>query len=409
MFFNRRSALLQMISFTNFVNWSDNNPLAAAAAFANQPAYWKAWSKIFNSDKLKQRRGGLKSDVQEQEIANQAKNSKDTAGAIISYLLKIGFTPTQIADSMAIATGGATLLINRTKTYKKQGMSQAEAEAKAFEDFSKISDETQQSGDPMLISQQQSSHLGRLILAFQNTPMQYTRLIKKAGQDLIKGRGSATTNISKIAYYGFIQNVIFTSLQQALFALLPEFDTDHTYTLLELANVSPPIGSKLRKLYSALQTKKFDKDVIAEMGMGVTIDGKINISPSYEILGNVVSAAFNLPLDRAIIELEAVAEALDDRNTSYQRIALLLGWRTWDVNAKNEEQDVIKIIYKELRKIKGKEKAKKTREENKRKKEEEIKQMTDAERAEYYRALNKKRSEAARKAAITRQKNRAKN
>jgi hypothetical protein len=466
MFFNRRSALLQMISFTNFVNWSDNNPLAAAAAFANQPAYWKAWSKIFNSDKLKQRRGGLKSDVQEQEIANQAKNSKDTAGAIISYLLKIGFTPTQIADSMAIATGGATLLINRTKTYKKQGMSQAEAEAKAFEDFSKISDETQQSGDPMLISQQQSSHLGRLILAFQNTPMQYTRLIKKAGQDLIKGRGSATTNISKIAYYGFIQNVIFTSLQQALFALLPEFDpedddekyeklintkqeriingmvdtilrgsglagavvstikntinryykeekkgftADHTYTLLELANVSPPIGSKLRKLYSALQTKKFDKDVIAEMGMGVTIDGKINISPSYEILGNVVSAAFNLPLDRAIIELEAVAEALDDRNTSYQRIALLLGWRTWDVNAKNEEQDVIKIIYKELRKIKGKEKAKKTREENKRKKEEEIKQMTDAERAEYYRALNKKRSEAARKAAITRQKNRAKN
>ena len=145
------------------------------------------------------------------------------------------------------------------------------------------------------------------------------------------------------------------------------------------------------------------------MGMDVTIDGKLNISPGYEILGNVVSAAFNLPLDRAIVELEAIAEALDDRNTSYQRIALLLGWRTWDVNAKNEEQDVIKIIYKELRKIEGKEKARKTREENKRKKEEEIKQMTDAERAEYYRALNKKRSEAARKAAITRQKNRAKN
>ena len=38
MFFNRRSALLQMISFANFTNWSDNNPLMAATAFANQPA-----------------------------------------------------------------------------------------------------------------------------------------------------------------------------------------------------------------------------------------------------------------------------------------------------------------------------------------------------------------------------------
>ena len=185
MFFNRRSALLQTLSFANFINWSDNNPIMAAAAFANQPAYWSAFSKIFNSPKLKERRGGLKSDVQEQEIANQAKTSKDKAGAVIAYLLKIGFTPTQIADSFAIAAGGATFLINRTKTYKKQGMSKKDAEEKAFEDFSAISDETQQSGDPMLISAQQASHMGRLILAFQNTPMQYTRLMKKAGQDII--------------------------------------------------------------------------------------------------------------------------------------------------------------------------------------------------------------------------------
>jgi len=211
MFFNRRSALLQMLSFTNFINWSDNNPAKAAAAFANQPLYWKKWVEIFNSDKLKERRGGLKSDIQESEIANQAKNSKDKAAAVVSYLLKIGFTPTQIADSFAIATGGATFLINRTKKYEKQGLSKKEAEAKAFEDFGRISDETQQSGDPMLISQQQSSHLGRLILAFQNTPMQYTRLMKKAGKDIINRRGSDVENLSKIAYYGFVQNLIFSS------------------------------------------------------------------------------------------------------------------------------------------------------------------------------------------------------
>ena len=420
MFFNRRSALLQMLSFTNFINWSDNNPLNAGLAFANQPLYWKTWVKIFNSNKLKQRRGGLRSDVQEQEIANQAKNSKDKASAITAYLLKIGFTPTQIADSMAIASGGATFLINRTKTYVKQGLSKADAEAKAFEDFTKISDETQQSGDPMLISSQQSSHLGRLILAFQNTPMQYTRLIKKAGQDIINRRGDFKTNVSKILYYGFIQNMIFSALSNGLFALIPGFDdeepdedaldkksmrilhsmmdtilrgsglsgavvtalknsirkynyekdkgynADHFNTMIELLNVSPPIGSKVRKIYSAIQTKDvYEKDVIAKRGFDLTIDGKFNISPTYDVIGGLTSAFLNLPLDRLIIELRGITEAFDERNTAWQRIAVGLGWRTWDVNAKNEEHDLIKIEAKEERKVQGKIKAKETRETNK--------------------------------------------
>jgi hypothetical protein len=463
MFFNRRSAAMQMLSFANFVNWSDNNPLKAGIAFANQPAYWSAWSKIFNSDKLKERRGGLKSDVQEQEIANQAKNSKDKASAVIAYLLKIGFTPTQIADSFAIATGGATFLINRTKTYKKEGLSQAEAEAKAFEDFSAISDETQQSGDPMLVSAQQSSHLGRLVLAFQNTPMQYTRLMKKAGQDLINGRGDAKTNISKIAYYGFIQNLIFSALQNSLFALIPGFDdeeeddeqyekiintkterivnsmvdtilrgsgltgavvstlkntinryykeekkgynADHAYTLLELANVSPPIGSKMRKVYGAIQTKKFDKDVMTAQGWDVTLDGRFNISPNYEILGSLASAGLNLPLDRALAEIDGISEALDARNTSYQRLALGLGWRTWDVKAKKEEEELAKIAGKMQRRIEGKKKAKETRELNQQKKLDELAAMTPEEKKAYIIAERAKRSASARKAAETRRRN----
>ena len=463
MFFNRRSAAMQMLSFANFVNWSDNNPLKAGIAFANQPAYWKAWSKIFNSDKLKERRGGLKSDVQEQEIANQAKNSKDKASAVIAYLLKIGFTPTQIADSFAIATGGATFLINRTKTYKKQGLSQAEAEAKAFEDFSAISDETQQSGDPMLVSAQQSSHLGRLILAFQNTPMQYTRLMKKAGQDLINGRGDARTNLSKIAYYGFVQNLIFSALQNSLFALLPGFDddeeddekyekiintkterivnsmvdtilrgsgltgavvstlknvinryykeekkgytADHAYTLLELANVSPPIGSKMRKVYGAIQTKKFDKDVMEVQGWDVTLDGRFNVSPNYEIIASLASAGLNLPLDRALAEVDGISEALDARNTSYQRMMLGLGWRTWDVNAKKEEEEFVKIAAKLNRAQQGKIKAAETRKQKQKEKLEELARMTPKEKAAYLLNEKKKRSEAARKAAATRREN----
>lgn len=431
MFFNRRSAILQTLSTANFINWSDNNPLKVAAAFANQPQYWSDFAMIFNSDKLKERRSGLQTDVNQAEIANEAKGAKNKAGAVIAYLLKIGFTPTQIADSFAIAAGGASFYRNRVNTYVKEGMAPAAAEKQAFEDFSKTADEAQQSSDPYLVSQEQRSPLGRLVLAFQNTPMQYTRLMKKSMQDLANRRGDPKTHISKIIYYGAVQNFIFSALQSALFAIIPGFDeedeyemtekeleklerkndqrtlriinsmtdsvlkgsgvrgaviatlkntiteyfkqeekgftADHTYTILQALSLSPPIGSKARKLYSAIQTKKFERDTLAARGFDVTADGKLNLSPAYSIIGSLASAIGNVPLDRVVDELNSIVEALDSRNTTWQRIALALGWKTWDVGAKNEEHDLIRAGAKEKRKEEGKAKAKKTRDDKKKK------------------------------------------
>jgi hypothetical protein len=417
MFVNRRSALLQMLSFTNFINWSDNNPIKAAAAFADQKQYWKDFVFLFNSDKLKERRGGLKQDISESEIAQVAGRSKNSPQAVLARILKAGFLPTQIADSFAIATGGATFYRNRVNTYLKQGMSQKKAEEKAFEDFSKASDVAQQSSDPALVSQEQRSILGRLILAFANTPMQYTRLMKKAGQDLINGRGDAKAHISKILYYGAVQNFIFSALQSALFALFfdddeeddekrkrnadqkllrtvnsmvdtilrgsgiygavvstikntiqtyyaqqnKKFMADHTYTVLSALNISPPIGSKFRKLYAAIQTAKFEKDAIAARGWALTADGKLNLGPNWAILGALTSGVANVPIDRIEAEISSIAEALDARNKAWQRIALALGWKTWDVGAKNEEEDLIETLAKEKRKEEGKKKAAETR------------------------------------------------
>jgi hypothetical protein len=428
MFFNRRSALLQMLSFTNFINWSDNNPVKAAAAFANQKQYWSDWTMIFNSDKLKERRGGLKQDVSSDEIASVANASKNSPQAILAKLLQLGFTPTQIADSMAIATGGAMYYRNRVNALIKQGVSQKDAEAQAFIDFSKKSDEAQQSSDPALVSQLQRSTLGRLIFAFQNTPMQYTRLMKKAALDLANNRGDWKENVSKIAYYGVIQNFIFSALQSALFAMLPGFDddeedltaaeldkknakeeqkitrvlnsmldtvlkgsgvygavfstvkniireydkqekkgfmSDHAYTVLSLFDISPPIGSKARKVYSAIQTRKFEKDEIAARGWGVVADGRLDLGPNWTILGKVLSASINLPLDRVVDELTSVSEAFDARNKAWQRIALGLGWKTWDVGAIEENAEAIKEAAKKERKEAGIEKAKETRAANK--------------------------------------------
>ena len=63
MFFNMRSAVLQTISAVNFVNLSDNNLLKAAAAFGNQPQYWRDVIELMNSDYLVERRNGLKINV----------------------------------------------------------------------------------------------------------------------------------------------------------------------------------------------------------------------------------------------------------------------------------------------------------------------------------------------------------
>ena len=148
------------------------------------------------------------------------------------------------------------------------------------------------------------------------------------------------------------------------------------------------IGSKLRKIYSGIQTKRIERDPIAERGFDVTINGKFNLSPSYQVVGDIASGVANIPLDRLVVEINAITEALDERNTIYQRIALALGYRTWDVNTKNEEEDLIKVEGKAKRKEEGKIKAKATRE--RKKKEKFQKYLNSLSADEYIEYLQKK-------------------
>ena len=224
MFLNVKSAILQTLSTVNYLNFEDNNIFAAGKAFANQKQYWSDWSMIYNSDFLKNRRAGIKTDVSLAEISENVANVSDKSKAILAYLLKKGFTPTQAADSFAIASGGAAFYRNRVNKYIKEGKTEKEAESQAFIDFREVTEETQQSARPDRVSQQQTSNAGRLILAFQNAPMQFNRIIKKSALDLINGRGDYRANISRIIYYGGIQSFIFTAMQNALFALA--FDED---------------------------------------------------------------------------------------------------------------------------------------------------------------------------------------
>ncbi|MDA1363865.1 MAG: hypothetical protein O3A79_03895 [Candidatus Marinimicrobia bacterium] len=462
MFFNSKSATLQSLSMFNFINWGDNNILAAGKAFANQLQFWSDFAMIFNSDKLKQRRSGLQTDVNEAEIAQAAATSKNKAHAILAYILKKGFLPTQAVDSFAIAAGGASFYRNRVNSYLKQGLDQKTAESRAFEDFSEIAESTQQSGDPALISQIQAGPLGRFIFAWQNTPFQYNRLMKKAALDLINRRGDDKTNISKILYYGAIQNFIFAALQNALFALLPGmtgdededeekeaqknqtkfiriannmadsvlrgsglpgaivstlkniimeyneqeakgWSADHAYTLIEAFNMSPPIGSKARKLYSGIQTKKFEKDVIEERGFAID-------SPIWKVIGDVTAASTNIPLDRVILKYNNLVAAMNAQNETWQRIATALGWPSWSIGAETyPEHQGIKDTARLRRKEEGKKKAAETRKRNKEEFEKMSvivkKQMTKEEKSKFVNLPNKRERDKYLKELIEEYKN----
>ena len=131
------------------------------------------------------------------------------------------------------------------------------------------------------------------------------------------------------------------------------FMADHTYTILQAINLSPPIGSKARKLYSGIQTWRFNKDVIKHKGFSLD-------NPAWNGLGNVIDAATNVPVGRVVQKLNNVKEALDSENQTWQRIALMLGWNTWDLGVENEDLNVLKNELKRLKKKnKGKTKKKK--------------------------------------------------
>ena len=377
MFFNMRSAVLQTISAVNFINLSDNNMFKAAAAFANQPQYWGDVIKLMNSDYLVQRRNGLKINVNEADIAEIAAESKNKAKAFINKLLKLGFLPTQIADSFAIASGGATFYRNRVKSLIKDGMAQKEAEAQAFLDFREIAEESQQSSRPDRISKQQAGPMGRIVLAFANTPAQYARLMQKAASDLKNRRGDDKTNISKIIYYGAIQNVVFNALQQALFAMafddeeVSEEKKNKKYTnivngmsdsllrgvgfhgaaistlknvimkladgakaqdaAIEMLDISPPVSSKIGKLRSAGRTWDWNKKEIMEKGWSLD-------NPAYLAAGQVVSAATNVPLDRGIRKLQNLKDASDAENEEWMRVANALGWAKWELEWQKDKK-----------------------------------------------------------------------
>jgi hypothetical protein len=238
---------------------------------------------------------------------------------------------------------------------------------------------------------------------FANTPMQYARIIKKATADLLAGRGDWRSNVSKIVYYGAMQNLIFNSLQQALWTLAfiedddekkdrtgkdraedigfgmlssllrglgyggalldtliavsREIDDqsekkspDYEEAVWSVFDFSPSVDSKVRKLRSAANTYKYNREEIYNRGFNLD-------NPAYLAVGQVVSATLNIPLDQALRMTMSVKQISDKETEVWQKVALALGYSSWSlglpywgtlttIGNEMKEAEAIKVQYK---------------------------------------------------------------
>jgi len=408
MFFNMRSSLLQQMSIVNYMNFADNNLFAMAKAFANQKQYWTDWAMIFNSDMLKQRRGGIQTDVNGAELVQTVSKSKFPMRTVIKKLLAIGFTPTQIGDSIAISTGGSTFYRNRVNRYLKDGLTQSQAEQVAFNDFNELTQATQQSAREDMISQQQRSAAGKFILAFQNVTSQFNRLGKKAFLDLKNRRiskpnetqlQSDISNLARLTYYIGIQNMLFYSLQTALFMAMfddddeltdkekksrdkkyeyavngaidsvlrgtgvygaiaatvknmaikwmeqreKKYNKDESAVLMAALDVSPPLGIKARRIVSAEKTLNYNEDAIKHMEL-MDIDNPIwpAVTSYFEVV--------NVPLNKTYNKIQNVRQSLNDEHEDLERAMMFFGWSQYNLGLENKKMEGVKQDIKDKEK-----------------------------------------------------------
>ena len=103
-----------------------------------------------------------------------------------------------------------------------------------------------------------------------------------------------------------------------------------------MLNVSPPIGSKARKIYSAGQTYKYNKEVIPEMGLDFD-------NPAIMGIANILSATLNIPADRAVMKLQNIRDASMGDFENWQRISMLLGINKWNLGVGEEAPGVKRV------------------------------------------------------------------
>ena len=256
MFLNVRSAGLQTLSIMNYMSPSNAGTFAKDFIKAGNKGtdQYKTYQTLWNTPYMKERRARAGFDVNAEEIARKFEGREGKFAEATKWALNKGFVLTSLADSFAIAKGGAAYVHGLTKN----GMSEKEAIQKWIEK----SEEAQQSARPDRVSKHQKASISKFVLAFANTPQQYFRLSQKAHRNM-QDMGGITkalqtkegrTEARKILYYVAAQNVLFTSLQAMSGALFTGWGGDDDEQKEAIGMVNSMLDTVLRGmgLYGAV-------------------------------------------------------------------------------------------------------------------------------------------------------------
>ena len=354
MFFNFRSAALQMMSVGNFA-FETKSPGKFFAQMFN-PSTWAAAKELYNDPYLQERRARAGFDVNANEMADLMESSKDF-GSFTKKVLNLGFRATSLVDSMAIAMGGAAFM-------KAEGGKTPETMRK----WKEATEEAQQSSRPDRVSQWQTEGVSKFILAFANTPQQYFRMSQKAFREIRQGK-NVKANVMKMGYYMAVQNAMFTMAQAASTALLGAEDDeekkeaenalnsmagtilrgmgiygavidtaknvivraiqenrkgrpDHVATLLKAASISPPLSRKIN-------------DLVA-IGKGYNYNNEDRHATA---VAKGVAVTTNLPTDWVQKKYNATLNLWEKQFTTWQKILMLAGWSEYQFKNKEDQNE----------------------------------------------------------------------
>ena len=102
----------------------------------------------------------------------------------------------------------------------------------------------------------------------------------------------------------------------------------------EIAQISPPISSKLGKLRQAGRSYSWNRKEMMEKGWSID-------NPAYLAAGQVIAATTNIPLDRAFKKIDNIRNASNSDLEAWQRVASAAGWSAWELGIdKNKKADV---------------------------------------------------------------------
>jgi hypothetical protein len=122
------------------------------------------------------------------------------------------------------------------------------------------------------------------------------------------------------------------------------WNKDESAVLMEMLNVSPPLGIKARKMVNAEKTLNYNKNVIDEM---TTFDID---NPQWSAVTNYIEATTNVPLNRLYNKTQNVRESLDSQHSALERALMFSGWSKWNLGIGDSEK--IKKVKEKLKKKK---------------------------------------------------------